>query len=218
MRWLLVPVILSFWSSFALANDIQGLIRTTAAELDVPAPIVGAIAHVESGASPWTLNIEGKGYSFPDKAAALAAAHRAQATGKSFDSGVMQVNSQWLDRFNIPLDAALDPEANIYLGSRILQQEIQRHGPGWQAVARYHSPNPERGNRYVALVKAALDKKMPTEAVVSRPGRSEPKELTAEVTPPALVVYRGSDRTVFTRQPAMESEESGLTFVRRMNR
>jgi len=75
----------------------------------------------------------------------------------------MQINSQWLTRFHIPLDAVFDPEANIWLGGWILSQNIRQHGDLKTAVARYHSPNATRGNRYVSQVKAALGKMEPAE-------------------------------------------------------
>ena len=107
----------------------------------VPVAWTQAIADVESGHNPWALNIEGKGYQFASKDKALAMAKQADAEGRSFDSGIMQVNNFWLKKYGIPLEAAFDPQANIYLGSWILKQEIDRHGQTWEAVGAYHSPN-----------------------------------------------------------------------------
>ena len=122
----------------------------------VPAALTQAIARVESGLSPWTLNIEGQGYTFDSKEEAVQKAREARAAGRSFDSGVMQVNSMWLKKYRIPLEAAFDPLANITLGSWILKQEINRRGRNWDAVGAYHSPSPGQAQKYAEMVRKAL--------------------------------------------------------------
>ncbi|MDD2464478.1 MAG: lytic transglycosylase domain-containing protein [Desulfobulbus sp.] len=132
----------------------------------VPVVWTQAIANVESGSSPWSLNIEGKGYRLTSKEKAVAMAKHAEAEGCSFDSGIMQVNNFWLKKYGIPLEAAFDPLANIYLGSWILKQEIDRHGQTWEAVGAYHSPNESKGRRYAEMVKGALAKGRAPKATV----------------------------------------------------
>jgi len=133
----------------------------------VPVAWTRAIADVESGSNPWSLNIEGKGYRLPSKEKAVAMAKHAEAEGSSFDSGIMQVNNFWLKKYGIPLEAAFDPLANIYLGSWILKQEIDRHGQTWEAVGAYHSPNESKGRRYAEMVKGALSKGRAPKATAS---------------------------------------------------
>jgi len=151
--------------SFVIAAeaDLAPLFQRVAAEVNLPLPLLRAIAHVESKGHPFALNVEGKTLFFARKDEAIAAARRASAAGKGFDAGVMQINSQWLTRFHIPLDAVFDPEANIWLGGWILGQNLRQHGDLKTAVARYHSPNVTRGNRYVSQVKAALEEMGPAE-------------------------------------------------------
>ena len=174
--WLAVVWIFLFWCpSLALASLVTdesqlvsgievaeenqaSFFEAAAREVDVPPELTQAIARVESGGTPYALNVEGRGYFFDSKEEALAAASEAQAAGKGFDSGVMQINNWWLKRYDIPLEAVFDPAANILLGSWILRQELDRHGDTWTAVARYHSPNTDRGNQYVALVRRALER------------------------------------------------------------
>lgn len=164
----------------------------------VPVALTRAIARVESGFSPWALNIEGRGYTFASKEKALEKGQQAQNANRSFDSGLMQVNSFWLKKYGIPLEAALDPGANIFLGSWILKQEIERQGQTWNAVGAYHSPDEARSRRYIELVKAALEKG-PVKVV--RPTRKVPAELS-------------STKLTEARQPA---EQSPLVVVRRGN-
>ena len=186
----------------------------------VPAEWTLAIAHVESGLSPWALNIEGKGYRFDSKEKALKMAKEAETEGRSFDSGVMQVNNFWLKKYGIPLEAALDPLANIYLGSWILKQEIARHGESWNAVGAYHSPNEDRGRRYAEMVKDALGKG-PVKVSVRAVASSRPVEVvkpTLEKRQPdcsPLVVARRSGGQISRsgQQPV-----NAVPFVQRMNR
>ncbi len=228
----LTAVILSHWNpSFPpLSNftpaDIESreeslsLFDSAAQEMDVPTEITQAIARVESNGTPYALNVEGKGYFFDSKEEALAAAAKAESEGRSFDSGIMQINNWWLKRFGIPLEAVFDPEANILLGSWILKQEMERGSDTWAAVGRYHSPNADRGNNYAQLVRQALGKgpgKISTNSVrqdanqdvSSEPLRREPpreksvvhKEVDPRSAAP-LVVYRGASKPTFNRTPA----------------
>ncbi|MDL2260137.1 lytic transglycosylase domain-containing protein [Deltaproteobacteria bacterium OttesenSCG-928-K17] len=139
-------------------------------ELGIPCPVAMAIARVESGLHPWSLNIEGQSFRFKSKAEALAKARSALAAGRSFDVGLMQVNSWWLKRYGIALEAALDPLANIYLGGWILKQEINRHKNLRAAVGAYHSPNPDKARRYAEVVMAALER-----GPVKPPPRIQPR-------------------------------------------
>jgi hypothetical protein len=229
--WLAVVWVFLFWCpSFALASLVTdepqlvsgievaeesqtSFFEAAAQEVDVPPELTQAIARVESGGTSYALNVEGRGYFFDSKEEALAAASEAQAAGKSFDSGVMQINNWWLQRYDIPLEAVFDPAANILLGSWILRQELDRHGDSWTAVARYHSPNTARGNQYVALVRKALEKG-PIQTA-SKPAQnsslvhSKKEEVVAAVphaslqgVATSLVVYRKMDRPVWARVPA----------------
>jgi len=138
--------------------SVAELFAAPCLELDIPCPVAMAIGRVESGLHPWSLNIEGRSFRFKNKEAALAKARQALSAGRSFDVGLMQVNSWWLKRYEIPLEAALDPLANIYLGGWILKSEINRHKNLRAAVGAYHSPNPDKARRYADVVMAALER------------------------------------------------------------
>ena len=135
---------------------VLDLFEAPALELGVSRELTVAIAGVESGFSPWVLNIEGQPFRFDSKEKALEKAGEAWAAGRSFDLGLMQVNSQWLRRFGISPEAALDPLANVYFGSWILKQEIDRHGDIRAAIGAYHSPTPARASQYADQVMEAL--------------------------------------------------------------
>ena len=156
--FLLWSVLCCLWLCPAFAAGHEALFAAAAREVDVPPNLTQAIARVESEDWPWALNIEGRSYFYDSKAEAVTAARQAEASGRSFDVGPMQVNNWWLKRYGIPLEAAFDPAANILLGSWILKQELEREGDTWKAVGRYHSPNAKRGERYANQVRRALER------------------------------------------------------------
>lgn len=216
MRKLLCAGLLFLWSLpvWCAQQEIQmaSMFEEAGQTLGVPAALPQAIARVESGCSPWMLNIEGRGYKFDSKEKALEKAQEAQASGRSFDSGVMQVNNSWLKKYGIPLEAAFDPAANIYLGSWILKQEIARHGQNWKAVGAYHSSTPAKSRAYAEMVKAALAKG----PVSKKAEHAVPAQASAPKTDPApLVVARRGQQTSSTKinQPGNDS-----AFVKRLNR
>lgn len=212
----------------ASAESLPPLFLQAAQAYDVPLEWTQAIARVESRWYPFALNIEGKGYVFQSKEEALVRARQALAEGRSFDSGVMQVNNQWLKKYDIPLEAALDPAANIWLGSWILKKEIERHGRTWSAVAHYHSPDPVRGQHYVELVRAAIERGPVKEKKLSAPSKKPPSKNTVAIDKPrlnpkkqkkdlaALVVHRGTARGLFAS--VQEEQAETTAFVQRLKR
>ena len=158
--------------------------ESTAGELDVPLSVVLAIAKVESEIKPWTLNIEGRSYRFASKDEALAKAEDASAAGRSFDVGIMQINRWWLDRYDISLEAAFDPLANIYLGCWIFKQELVRHKNLRAAIGAYHSPDPLRASRYAnQVIKALTRGPVGTQSKSETVARPAPQRAAAGVAP-----------------------------------
>ena len=122
---------------------------------NVPVRLLVAIMRQESGGRPWAVNVAGIAHQPGSRGEALEIIRDAQAAGKSFDVGLMQINSTWIRRLNLPPEYALEPVNNVFIGAWILSQEIARHGLGWRAVASYHTPvdkNPDRGRRYALAV------------------------------------------------------------------
>ncbi len=123
-----------------------------AAEPIPPLKLVEAIARQESGLNPLAVNVAGKSFYPVTREEAESIIREAQAAGKSYDVGLMQINSWWIDRYGIPAEKLLDPVFNAEWGKKILTEEISRNGLSWQAVGKYHSPDQERGRRYAWLV------------------------------------------------------------------
>lgn len=133
----------------------------------LPSGLLGAIAHVESGRRdpatgqvepwPWTANVEGQGYFYDTKAAAVAAVRRFQAQGiRSIDVGCMQVNLHHHPDAFANLEAAFDPATNVAYAARFLGDLREQSGDWAKATAMYHSATPGIGAAYQAQVFAAL--------------------------------------------------------------
>lgn len=192
---LLAVILLLGVPSFSAASDAVPYLEyfeSVSRELEIPKAVTLAIAGIESGLNPWSLNIEGRPYRFSSKEEALAKAREAQRKGRSFDVGIMQINRWWLDRYGISLEAAFDPLANIYFGGWILKGEIARHKNIRAAIGAYHSPNPIRANRYAAKVMKALE---------SGPVKAIPKRSSPSARPP---VAPNAGRTIPARSQTLK--------------
>jgi soluble lytic murein transglycosylase-like protein len=122
----------------------------------IPKPLAMAIARQESDMHPWILNLAGKDVYPRTEEASLKIADRARRAGITYDVGIMQVNSYWIKKYNIPHRLLLKPASNIYMGCWILAQEIKKHGLTWKAVGRYHSPTNWRARNYTRLIRRHL--------------------------------------------------------------
>jgi hypothetical protein len=186
---------------------MKALFAVPALTLGIPQPLLLAIARVESNLYPWTLNIEGRSFRFDSKEEALLKAQEARVAGRSFDVGLMQVNDWWLRKYGLPLEAALDPLTNIYIGGWILKQELDRHGGDLRAaVGAYHSPKPARAERYAKLVFGAVQDG-PLHQVAPRPEPTVSKKNTPpsecpqpEPSPAAVMLIVSKHKTLAQSQ------------------
>ncbi len=117
----------------AAAGPCEVAIATVEREAGLPPRLLAAIARVESGRRdpatgtvepwPWTINAEGRGSFFPDKAAAIAAVRSLQAQGmRSIDIGCMQINLRYHPSAFASLEEAFDPLANARYAARFLNE------------------------------------------------------------------------------------------------
>ncbi len=125
----------------------------------VPPVVLYALAHTESGTAlnvgkrpwPWTLNIAGRGYRYPNRTQACHALNQALKTTRVIDVGLGQLNIRWNPalfgsegRFSDPCDA-LDPYDNLDATAALLRQRFDQDDHGnngdWgRAAGRYHRP------------------------------------------------------------------------------
>ena len=160
----------------ATEEELHALFDAPCQRYNVPKPLALAIARKESAMEPWIMNIEGRTVRNASREDAIALSRAALRAGLSFDIGVMQVNSQWLRRYNLPLEAVMDPRGNIQVGTWILGQEIKRHGLTWRAVAAYHTPytDSDRGRAYAEdVIRRIFGREATPAASGDRPPASE---------------------------------------------
>jgi hypothetical protein len=156
-------------SAQAVDPTVQCRAAIARAEQDaqIPAGLLQAIGRVESGRRnpetgtsgpwPWTINAEGRGHFFPDKAAAIAAVRELQGRGvRVIDVGCMQVNLHHHPRAFASLEEAFDPVSNARYAAQFLTQLQAARGDWMVAAGHYHSHTPELAQAYRARVQAAL--------------------------------------------------------------
>lgn len=129
----------------------------------VPLSILTAITRLETGRGrsgrvepwPWTANVEGQGYWFDSREAALTFLTRQRAAGiTNMDIGCFQINWRWHGAAFEDLAAMLDPIQNARYAAQFLARLHDEFG-GWErAVGAYHSRTPRFAERYLARYRA----------------------------------------------------------------
>ena len=163
------------WATLPVASPAQlceaATVTAERAER-LPERMMGAIAVVETGRPdaatgamrpwPWTINAEGQGFFFANKAQAIAAVQRLQAQGvRSIDVGCMQVNLMFHPAAFATLDQAFDPGINALYAARFLTALHATHSDWLAAIAAYHSETPAIGASYRQLVLARWNRPGP---------------------------------------------------------
>ena len=140
----------------AAAGCVASLVQA-AARHGVPADLMLALGHAESGWKAFAVNSAGTSH-FPEtEAEAVALVRSEQARGiDSIDVGCGQINLRWhADAFS-DLSEAFDPESNAEYAARFLAELNAAHGDWTMAVARYHSSDPEAQRVYLDRVYQRL--------------------------------------------------------------
>ncbi len=150
------------------ANDLcQMAIARTMPATRLPVNLLSAIGRVESGrfdprdsnvkAWPWSINAEGRGYTFNTKSEAIAAVIALQARNvMSVDVGCMQVNLMHHPTAFGSLEEAFDPAVNVRYAAKFLGQLYAESGDWNTAAAHYHSRTPDLALAYQRKVLAQL--------------------------------------------------------------
>lgn len=217
-------------------------------EAGLPPLLLAAMARVESGRRdpetgrfdpwPWTINAEGRGSFFPDKAAAIAAVRALQAQGvRSIDVGCLQINLRHHPQAFTSLEEAFDPLANARYAARFLAGLQAARGDWMRAAAHYHSQTPELAEAYRERVAAAwavergapeppptlaaLPRQPQPPAVVAGPAMLSNREERAALLPVAapggagrgLDAYRAMPIPVAGRPPAGPDQRIGQAYI-----
>ncbi|MGE4266346.1 MAG: lytic transglycosylase domain-containing protein [Deferribacterales bacterium] len=156
MKRLILSIIIFMACGISWASVTPEILTATkyaAARTGIPEWLLLAVAHAESGFNPYAVNVAGKGYQPKSQEEAYSIIQSALSAGKSFDVGVMQINSFWFRKFNIPYHYGLDMQNSFTMGAEILREEIRRNGQNWLSVGFYHSKTTWRAFRYSDKIK-----------------------------------------------------------------
>ena len=173
----------------AAAGCVASLVQA-AARHGVPADLMLALGHAESGWKAYAVNSAGTSHFPATEAEAIALVMREQARGiDSIDVGCGQINLRWHADAFADLSEAFDPERNAEYAARFLAELNAAHGDWMTAVARYHSSNPEAQRVYLDRVYqrlTILQDGAPPDYFRARPAVAEPRREPEEsVDPPA---------------------------------
>ena len=147
----------------AMDNLCRAGAEAAAKAAQLPAGLLTAISLRETGrwsarlktslTWPWTVTARGKGHYLASKGAAIAFVKRLRKSGISnIDVGCMQINLYYHADAFANLQDAFDPRRNAGYAADFLARLRDSHGGLAPAVARYHSGDPARGERYRAGV------------------------------------------------------------------
>ena len=116
-----------------------------------------ASATRESGRDPLAINVNGPGggsQRFTTKEAAIAYARRLQASGVSWDAGLLQINNANFARHGLTLETAFDACASMRAGAAHLQADLNAV---WRAAhGRYNTGRIDGNPAYSAEIERAL--------------------------------------------------------------
>ncbi len=150
----------------AASRLCEAAARTAAQRHGVPAPVLLAVAHVETGRAdrtgrvrpwPWAINMAGQGAWPRSRADALELARSAVQKGRrNIDLGCFQINYRWHGAQFASLDQMLDPDRNADYAARMLADLNARYGSWSVAAGAYHSTTPHLATQYRARFDTAL--------------------------------------------------------------
>lgn len=149
------------------ATDIPKAYIKVANELNLPAPILFAVAVTESRdltirsrlrAWPWTLTINKKPFYYDNQSEFCSAIKEQLALEQlpsQFGIGVMQIEYKW-HKARFTKDSICDPYENLRIGGQILLEYTKSTGGLWSGIGRYHSGTVEKSEEYRNRVSKVL--------------------------------------------------------------
>lgn len=128
MRFIIISLAI-FIISVSSTDDALSFCYDEAGEIyGINSQLLRAIAIAETGENPSYINKNKDG---------------------SYDIGLMQINSYWIDMIPLNRDALLnDPCYNVKTGAMIMKYCIERHGYTWEAVGCYNARSKIKKVRY----------------------------------------------------------------------
>jgi hypothetical protein len=194
----------------------------------LPSGLLFAISKVESGRYdstvnrvepwPWTVQAEGRGIYFDNKAKAVRWVEDAMARGvTSIDTGCLQVNLFYHPHAFATIEDAFDPERNADYAARFLLQLYASAGDWQQAAGFYHSQTLALATAYRDRVGRVLNGESLTWSAAPKPptilgrlGNAWNATLANNDSAPANLASPGPamhDWSVLLRKPARLSTQ-----------
>jgi hypothetical protein len=199
MNWHAIPFLAALLAPLPVLADVNPLMipganqvcrqAISAAERShgIPSHLLAAIARVESGRRdaasgsfnpwPWTINMDGQGSFYDNKAQAVVAAVAMRPhVARSIDVGCMQISLTMHPDAFPDMVQAFDPASNADYGARFLVQLYGKTNSWPRAVEMYHSATLDIGQDYGRKVYAVLPEEQKMAEV------SQPLPLTGGLT------------------------------------
>lgn len=153
-----------------------------AGESGVPLPILTAITRAETNTSrdgttgpwPWTINHAGQGEWFDTPEEALGRIDELLAAQESLDVGCFQINTRWHAHAFGSAEEMLDPLGNARYAAGYLLELYAETGDWKDAVAAYHSRDPDRGAGYADRVADLM--RAPDTPIAAPEGIAAPRD------------------------------------------
>lgn len=194
----------------------------------IPTHLLAAIATTESGRWheklgmavpwPWTVNVEGKGYYFANKAEAIANTQKFMAQGhQSIDVGCMQVNLKQHPKAFADLNQAFDPSRNVAYSAKFLHDNYATLGDWIKATAAYHSRTPMHGQRYLVEIERSWNRIVGKVAAARVNKNALEATQVASVVPVQAVTSQPNARPVVTAKPILPTQRSRVIAVSDMS-
>ncbi len=120
-------------------------------QLNLPHGLLRSIGTVETGNHPWAVDSDGAGTNFASANDAIAYV-RSNTSAHFVDVGCFQIDLAYHPTAFRTLNEAFDPVLNANAAGRYLLSLRQTTGSWSEAVAHYHSGQPERGRAYASRV------------------------------------------------------------------
>lgn len=130
-------LVLLMGSSYAV--NTSTCFNIASKQYQIPVKLLKAIAKTETKFNPYAININ---------------------KNKTYDIGLMQINSSWLPKLNrvgITQVDLLDGCKNIQVGAWILASNIKRYGFNSKAIGAYNSRNPIYQEIYARKILSNLE-------------------------------------------------------------
>ena len=140
--------------------DCTKLINNIEKKYKIPNKLLEAISLTETGrtvrgkyvAWPWSLNILGESFFFDNYKELLKTLKKKIQLHKNVDIGCMQISYKYHYKKFDNIEEIVDPKKNIEWAAIYLKKLFNKYNSWNKAIAKYHSSNPKRMQKYLDKV------------------------------------------------------------------